>query len=354
MYVSDFFISDDTCIGDIMKKMDNLGFGMLLIGSNGKLDAVITDGDIRKYYIAHGKLNEQVKNIANYHPKTMKIGDATDVIVKDFIFQNRLKFLPIIDSKGEVQRIEFENGLKIYKKNTDEETRVVIIGGGKGTRLAPLTNILPKPLIPVGDKTILEHILDKFSDWGYKDFEIIINYKKELIKAFFSESIYENKNGINITLWEEKNFLGTAGGLKMLEKKIKGTFIFSNCDVLVNTDYPDLLYRHKINQDIITVVTAPKKIVIPYGTIEVSNDDMIISMKEKPTYQCLVNTGVYVVEPQVIEMIQEDTFINFTDVMQMCIDKGYRVGIYNINEDGWMDMGEFSELRNMENMLSSK
>lgn len=354
MYVSDFFVTDDICINDIMRIMDKLGCGMLLIGNDGKLDAVITDGDIRRYYIKHGKLNEHVKKIANYEPKVMKVGNATETNVKRYILENKLKFLPIIDGKGEVQRIEFENGFKVFRKNIDEDTRIVIIGGGKGTRLAPLTNILPKPLIPVGDKTILEHILDKFSEWGYKHFDIIINYKKEIIKAFFSENIYENKYGINIVLWEENKFLGTAGGLKMLEKELISTFIFSNCDVLVNADYSDLLYRHKTNKNMITVVAASKRIMIPYGTIEANKADMIIAIKEKPTYQCLVNTGVYVVEPRVIGLIQEDTFINFTDLIQKCLDRGDRVGIYEINEDEWMDMGEFSELRNMENILTEK
>ncbi len=353
MFVDDFFITDDICISGIMKQMDSLGSGMLLIGNNGKLDAVITDGDIRKYYIAHGNLNEQVKKIANYQPKVMKVEDATDVNVKKTITKYKLKFLPIVDNQDKVQRIEFENGTKILKKmEEDVNTRVVIMGGGKGTRLAPLTNILPKPLIPVGDKTILEHILDKFSFWGYKDFDIIINYKKEIIKAFFSENIYENKQGVNIRLWEEKKFLGTAGGLKMLERELHSTFIFSNCDVLVNTDYQDLLKRHSTDKNMITMLIAPKKFMIPYGTIETSNDDRITSMTEKPTYHYMINTGVYVVEPQVIELIEKDTFANFTDIIQKCIDLGNRVGTYKVNEDAWMDMGEISELRNMENILN--
>lgn len=353
MFVNDFFITDDVCISDVMKQMDDLGMGMLLIGHNGKLDAVITDGDIRKYYIAHGNLNEQVKKIANYQPKVMKSEDAAEVNIKKFIARHKLKFLPIIDNQDKIQRIEFENGTKILKKiEEDRNTRVVIMGGGKGTRLAPLTNILPKPLIPVGDKTILEHILDKFSFWGYKDFDVIINYKKEIIKAFFSENIYENKEGINIRLWEEGKFLGTAGGLKILEKDLHNTFILSNCDVLVDADYQDLLKRHNIDRNIITVLVAPKKIMIPYGTIETGDRDQIISMKEKPTYCCLINTGVYVVEPQVIELIEKDTFVNFTDIIQKCIELGERVGTYRVNEGAWMDMGEISELRNMESVLN--
>lgn len=354
MFVNDFFITDDICISDIMKQMDSLGLGMLLIGNNGKLDAVITDGDIRKYYIAYGNINEQVRKIANYQPQVMRIGDATDANVKKFIAKHKLKFLPIVDNQNNVQRIEFENGTRILKKiEEDANTRVVIMGGGKGTRLAPLTNILPKPLIPVGDKTILENILDKFSFWGYKDFDIIINYKKEIIKAFFSENIYENEAGVNIRLWEEGQFLGTAGGLKMLEGELHSTFILSNCDVLVNIDYQDLVKRHSADKNMITMLVAPKKFMIPYGTIETSNEGCVISMKEKPTYHYLINTGVYVVEPQVIELIEKDTFVNFTEIIQKCIRIGNRVGTYKVNEDAWMDMGEINELRNMESILNN-
>lgn len=351
MNITDFFVTEDISSNELLQKMDDLGYGMLLIGEQGKLDAIVTDGDIRRYILIHGDITDNIKKIANYCPKTINIADATEANIKSFMVENRIKAVPVIDNIGNVRRIEFANGEKVYQKIFDSEIEIVIMAGGKGTRLAPLTDVLPKPLIPVGDRTIIEHIIARFGEWGYRKFNLIVNYKKEIIKAFFSEGIHKKSNDISIKIWEENVFLGTAGGLKLLEDKIQKTFILSNCDILVDADYTELLYKHKESKNIITMVVAPKKITIPYGTIETDQCHIIKFMREKPTLEYLINTGVYVVEPQVIHMIQENEFINFTDIIQKCIDEGHKVGTYEILEDGWMDMGELSELNKMERCL---
>lgn len=352
MNVEDLIVSEDISVDGLLRKINDIGIGMLLIGDEKGVCAIITDGDIRRYILTHGKLDTDIKKIANYSLKTMKVLEATANNVRKYMAENRIQMLPIIDSGGKIQRIEFKNGLKIYRKENEENVRCVIMAGGKGTRLAPFTNILPKPLLPVGEKAIIEHIIEQFSNWGYRKFDIIINYKKNIIKAFFSENVFQNINNVDINLWEEKECLGTAGGLKLLQDEIQSTFILSNCDILVNADYSELLRKHNENQNMITAVVAPKKIQIPYGTIEAGRDGQIREMKEKPVYDCLINTGVYVVEPQIINMIQENTYIHFTDLMQQCLNRGLKVGTYEVLEDGWMDMGEFSALNSMEKKLS--
>lgn len=354
MNIEDMFISEECLINVAIKKMDEIGFGMLLVGENGKMSAVLTDGDIRKYLIKFHEIDtKKVKDIANFNPKTLKIEEATEKKVKQYLTDFHLKFVPIIDDEGYVYQIIFEK-FRIRKKDTSNNIPIVIMAGGKGTRLAPLTNILPKPLIPVGDKAIIEHIIEQFEKWGYKKYNIIINYKKEIMKAFFLKDNYKNTNGTKIILWEEQDFLGTAGGLKMLENTIKSTFILSNCDILVKADYSRVIKMHHENKNIITMITANKELQIPYGTIEVDHLNNITTLKEKPKFNYLINTGVYIVEPEVLGMIEEGTYINFTDIIQLCLDKGMKVGNYEIPESAWMDMGELSELNKMEILMTER
>ena len=169
-----------------------------------------------------------------------------------------------------------------------------------------------------------------------------------MIKAFFSETVYNNKNNINVTLWEEKSFKGTAGGLKLLYREITSTFILSNCDILVDSDYEYIIEKHKERGNYITMICALQNVQIPYGTVNVDYEDNIVSMQEKPTIKCLINTGVYVLEPETIEFINDGEFLHLPDLIQRCMNKGYKAGVYRITEDSWMDMGEINKLRMME------
>lgn len=350
MELEDFFVLENDKMSYVLKRMNVMGHGILLVGNMKHIEAVITDGDIRRYWLLEKKEKGKACDIANYKPVVLKISEASRERISFIFNERKIKALPIISDNGELQRIEFDNGEVIYKR-ASFDTKVVIMAGGKGTRLMPLTDVLPKPLIPVGNKVIIEHIIDQFSVAGFWDFNIIINYKKELIKAFFSKDAYYNKNNIDISLWEEKAFQGTAGGLKLLQDEIKSTFILSNCDILVNADYESAIKEHKQNGNFITVVCAPQKIQIPYGTIKTNAENEVIALEEKPLIECIVNTGLYVIEPQVIELIEDEEFIHLTDLICRCIKKGYKVGTYKIMENGWMDMGEISKLKKMEDTL---
>ena len=351
MEIKDFFISEEEKIENTLQRMDAVGHGILLLGSNDQLKAVITDGDIRRAMLRGYNENSRSGDIANYTPVFLNMFEATEQRVKELFNTKKIKAVPIIGNDGTVQRIEFDNGKVIYKK-TYNDTKVIIMAGGKGTRLSPLTDVLPKPLIPVGNETILEHIIDRFSVLGFWDFNIIINYKKELIKAFFSETVYNNKYNVSIKLWDEENFQGTAGGLKILQKEVKTTFILSNCDILVDSDYEYIIGRHRENKNYITMVCAPQNIQIPYGTVKTDFDNNIIDSEEKPSIECLINTGLYVLEAETIELINDGEFLHMPDLIQRCIDKEYKVGAYKIAEDGWMDMGEMNKLKNMKGFFN--
>ena len=217
------------------------------------------------------------------------------------------------------------------------------MAGGKGTRLYPYTQVLPKPLIPIGDYTITEHIMQHFLSYGCSDFQMIVNYKRNMIKAYFSDS---NLN-MQVTFVDEEIPMGTGGGLKLLEYKLQNTFFMTNCDILVEADYSNIYDYHKDHNNIVTMVCAMKKVTVPYGTVQINEQSQIISMQEKPTHSFLTNTGFYILEPEIFRYIPEDSFIHITDIIQNCIDDGQHVGVYPISETQWSDMGEIPEMKKM-------
>jgi len=225
----------------------------------------------------------------------------------------------------------------------------VIMAGGKGTRLAPYTDVLPKPLIPIGDKTITEHIVEKFMDFGCNDFTMIINHKRGLIKAYYNETPIKG----SMHFVEEVQFNGTGGGLKLLEDMHKKTFFMSNCDVLIDADYEDILRHHKKSEAIVTMVCALKRITVPYGTVELDGIGRPMKLVEKPEYPLLTNAGLYVIEPEFLSYIPTDTFIHITDIIQQMIDADRPVSVYPIGEADWMDMGQLDELKGMKKRLGA-
>ena len=221
------------------------------------------------------------------------------------------------------------------------------MAGGLGTRLYPYTKILPKPLIPIGEIPISEHIINRFNKYGSKDFYLEVNHKKNMIKAYFNE--IEKDYIINYV--DEDIPLGTGGGLSLLKGKINSTFILSNCDILIEEDYEKIYKFHKDNNNLITMVCSLKTIRIPYGVIEISENGEIEEMKEKPVFSFFTNTGMYIVEPEIIEGLNENEFIGFPDIIEKYKRNGEKVGVYPISENNWLDMGQIDEMEEMRRRL---
>lgn len=346
MNLNIFCVKENDSLLATMKKINENSKGLVfVIDDENHLKGTITDGDIRRYILSKGNINSINKSVMNKEPKILneKNRRIADKIMREF----KIHAIPIVNENNQIIDIYFD---KDYKNNINLDVPVVIMAGGKGTRLYPYTQILPKPLIPINDKTITEIIMDQFQSYGCNKFTMIVNYKKELIKAFFNDE--EKKYAVSFV--EEKEFLGTAGGLKLLENDICSTFFLNNCDVLIEEDYSEILRYHKQSRNIITLVCALKKEIIPYGTIETDETGQIIELKEKPNFDFLINTGLYVIEPEIFNEIPKNTFIHITDVIQICMDKGFLVGVYPISEENWMDMGQLEELENMRQRLNGK
>lgn len=346
MRLDEIVVDANTEILDALTKIDKNGRQILYVtNTEGILVGGVTDGDVRRYILAKQSILGTVSDVMN---KNVKFLWAENMQTPAEYMRNlKITSVPIVDKQKRVIAVEFLDGDKIYS-NKNLGIPVVIMAGGKGSRLYPYTQILPKPLIPVGEKAIIERIMDNFERFGCDDFHVIVNYKKEFIKAFFMES--ENKRKISFV--DEKEFGGTAGGLKLIQGSVKTTFFMSNCDVLVNTDYGAILKYHKESKNVLTMVCAVKKEAIPYGVIKTFENGGVKKIEEKPQLELLVNTGVYLAEPEFLEEIPEQGICHMTDVIQKCIETNKNIGVFPVSEDAWMDMGQLEELEKMKSRLN--
>lgn len=330
-------------LAEAMREIDSNTNGILfLVDEQGRLTGCITDGDIRRFLLAGGILEEQAINAANKKPKTAQDLDEAQALYhkKNFVV------IPVLDNDGKIIDLYNGNGM-IQKAKGALNIPVVINAGGRGTRLDPFTKVLPKPLIPVGDYPIIELIMKEYQSYSCDDFHIIVNYKRDLIKAYFKD----NDNRYNITWYDEEKPLGTGGGLSLLKYRFTDTFFFANCDALLTANYERMLQFHKENGNAITMICAYKTMTIPYGIVEMGKNGMIERMKEKPIMSFLTNTGIYIVEPEVALDVQEDCPMGFPDIVEMEKEKGRKVAVFPVSENDWMDMGQISELEKMRNKL---
>lgn len=343
MNVSELFISKELSIKDSLAILDQTAKRILLVMEDEKLQGIITDGDIRRWILNNGDLNECVELAMN--PSPISVHEKDIKRAKDILNNKKIEAIPVLNDDDNVVDIVFWNEnfnrkLNYYNKL---ETPVVIMAGGKGTRLLPYTKILPKPLIPIGDTPIVERIINKFNEYGCHNYYMTVNYKKNMIKAYFDEK----EKPYKVSFVEEKTPLGTAGSLYLLKDSIKETFFVSNCDILIEGNYSGMLKYHKANHNKITLISSLKHYTIPYGVIEIDKNSVVKGMMEKPEYDYLVNTGMYILEPECLEDIPANTFYHMTDLIEHYIDKGEKVGVYPVRENSWLDMGQFKEMENM-------
>lgn len=345
MQIEKFIVAPELPAIEAMRQIDENASGIVYICEGRRLKGVLTDGDIRRHILKNGKLKCPVSEIGNSHPKYLSFieKEKADSIMKRY----RIRSLPLLNAQMELVDICFLGDMT-DKTKAQLGVPVAIMAGGKGTRLYPYTQILPKPLIPIGEKTITEHIMDRFIAYGCPHFDMIVNYKKNFIKSYF----LDNENVWDVSFIDETVYLGTGGGLKLLEGRYSSTFFMSNCDILVEEDYAEILKFHCEKKNLVTMVCAVKQTTIPYGTVDVSENGQALRLNEKPELSFMTNTGFYVLEPEFLEKIPSDTFIHITDVIQNCIDQGERIGVYPIAEEHWLDMGQLDELEKMKRRLS--
>jgi dTDP-glucose pyrophosphorylase len=336
-------VNQEDSILVVLKKMDASKRKLLIVLDGDIFISVISIGDIQRAIIKNISLDTPISKILRKEVRFAFAGDDLN-IVRERMKERRNELMPIVSASNKLVDIIFWEDL--FKETFPVECGanlnlpVVIMAGGIGTRLKPLTNILPKPLIPIGEKTIIEQIMDKFCDAGCNTFYLSVNYKAEMIKYYFSTL---PKNSYHISYLHEEKPLGTAGSLHLLKGKINSAFFVSNCDILVDQDISEIYEYHRSTKNEITIVAALKNYSIPYGILETSENGLLRSITEKPELTFKINTGFYILEPHLLDEIPQNEFYHITTLIDKLRKENRRVGVFPVSEKSWKDIGEWNE-----------
>ncbi len=335
-------IPPETTILSALKIMDSISQKLLIIVEGEKFIGVLSIGDIQRAIINQKNLDAPVTEILRSIITVAKVDEPEESIRRKMI-ELRTESMPVIDDEGFLKDVIFWEDIvnkETKRKKTQMSAPVIIMAGGKGTRLKPLTNVLPKPLIPIGDKTIIEEIMDSFAEHGCRDFFISVNYKAEMIQYYLD---HELAGKYNVSYFKEEMPLGTAGSLHLLNGQIKDTFFVTNCDIMVDQDYAEIMAYHREAKNELTVVAALKHISLPYGTIETGENGVLTNLTEKPEMTFMINSGLYILEPHLIGEIPRNTFFHIITLIEKLKEQNRKVGVFPVSEKSWKDIGEWKE-----------
>lgn len=349
--IKKYSITIDASILIALRQMDEVHKKMLFVFDNDKFYSILTIGEIQRAIIQNISLSSPIVNIINKDRKGYASINDKEEDIKKKMLRIRAQFMPVLDDYGNLVKIytwdEFFSANKVIDSREKIYLPVVIMAGGKGTRLKPLTNVIPKPLVPIGNKTILEEIMDQFENIGCRKFYMSVNYKSDIMRFYLDQ--LEHK--YDIDFFEETKPLGTIGSVSLLKDKIDTPFFVSNCDIIIDQDYRDVYDYHQENHNDLTIVTAVKSFRIPYGVIETGENGLMTALKEKPELTYMINTGVYILNSECIAEIPEGEFFHITQLMEKIKKHGGRVGCFPVSEHAWKDMGEWSEYLKMIDVL---
>ncbi|MBD3670069.1 MAG: CBS domain-containing protein [Gammaproteobacteria bacterium] len=306
----------------------------LVVDENNLLLGTVTDGDIRRGILRHSNLETPVSEIMNRQPKTARLEDSREHIIS-MMEQGHHIIVPVIDSQGQVVGVETLHEL-IKRKRYDNW--VILMAGGLGTRLRPLTNDCPKPLLQIGGKPLLETILEQFIENGFYNFYFAINYKGDMVKDYFGDG---GKWGVNIRYLEEDKRMGTAGALSLLPDTPEKPFFVMNGDLLTKLNFNHLLDFHDEHDAVATMCVRTYEQTVPYGVVEIDGHKLT-NIHEKPTQSFFVNAGIYVLDPDVLDHIPNDKFYDMTELVEGMIEKGSHAAVFPIREY-WLDIGRMED-----------
>ena len=302
----------------------------LIVDTRNKLSGVLTDGDIRRAILRGVSLEEPVRNAMVRNPATVSLESARGEIFRMFVDKN-ISHLPVVDKDNNILGIYFESE---FRKEGVMDIPVVIMAGGLGRRLRPHTDKVPKPLLKIGGKPILEIMVEKFRDLGVSDFYITVNYLADIIEEHFREG---DKMRPGINLIREGKPLGTAGSLRLLDKHITSEFLLTNADIMTNLDFKDMHNVHLKRKADLTVAVKRYDFQVPFGAVNIINE-RLIGLSEKPEINVYINAGVYIMNPDIIDEVPEDTFFDMTDLIDNLLKAGKQIFSYSI-DGSWIDIG---------------
>lgn len=316
---------------EAVKMIDAASIQIVFVADEyGKLVGTVTDGDVRRGLLKGVSLQEPVSLIMNNSPITAKTNERHESIIA-MMKAKHIRHIPIVDESGVLLSIELLDEL-LYGATKDNS--VVLMAGGLGTRLRPLTNSCPKPMLPIGDKPILETILNSFIDHGFRKFYFAVNYMSEMIETHFGDGSHW---GVEIQYLREKQRCGTAGALSLLPEKPKKPLIVMNGDVLTKVNFEQLLSFHAEHRSQGTLCVREYEVQIPYGVVSFQKG-RLLNIEEKPVKRYFVSAGIYVLGPDSLELVPRGTYYEMPALFQEMVNRGNSTAVFPIREY-WLDIG---------------
>lgn len=335
MEIESLLVHQDASILKTIEILDKSGYGIVLItDENSRLIGLITDGDVRRGLLRGISLNDSVQKIMTTNFTFVTTGYSQTLI--NNLFQTKpIKHIPVLNKHMNPVDIILKDD--VHDKPC-HNNYTIIMAGGLGTRLRPLTNEIPKPMLKVGTKPILETIIDQLKSYGFINIILSVNYKAEMIEHYFQDG---SNFGVNISYLHEDKPLGTGGAIKLAQDKLRESFFVINGDLLTKLHFDSFLDHHLSHGNLLTIATRKQELQIPYGVVDLENDQ-VVKLVEKPVHQYFINGGMYCVEPQVLRHIPDDTFFNMTDLASCLLRNHNRIGSFPIHEY-WMDIGQMND-----------
>lgn len=334
MTFKEHLINHNRTVKEALAKLDQLAADAILfvVDDDHKLIGSLTDGDVRRGLLRDLSIDQKVIDFIQSNPKYILKSDYSIDDLNNFRKAN-LKIIPVLNEQKQVINVINFRYLKSYLP-----IDVVIMAGGKGTRLRPLTNEIPKPLLKVAEKPIIEHNIDRLISYGIDDFWLSINYLGDQLKAYFKDG---REKGVQIEYITEDKPLGTVGAVKKIKTFQHDSVLITNSDILTNLDYEDFYQDFIQSNADLSVVTIPYEVLIPYAVLE-TKEGQVMSFKEKPTYTYYSNGGIYLVKKHLLDLIPDNEFYNATDLMEALITNGKKVKSYPLR-GYWLDIGKHED-----------
>ena len=333
--VRDNMVSSDTTILETLKIIDTHGVPIGLVHNGSVLCGTVTDGDIRRGILAGVQLTDGVNAVMNTAPITAPSGTSGSEAAQ-LMRRHAIGHLPLVDQDGRITDLKV---LKDFDPKKEGENPVVLMAGGRGTRLQPLTEDMPKPMLEIGGRPILETIIERFVTQGFSRIFLSVNYKADLIEAHFGDgSIW----GADISYLHEDEALGTGGALALLPERPTSPLIVMNGDVLTKVNFLHLVRYHENHDAPATMSVREYRFTVPFGVVE-AEAAVLVSIAEKPEHTFFVNAGIYVIDPDVLDAIPVGKAMDMPDLFQKLLEDGKRPTVFPLREY-WMDIGRLDDL----------
>lgn len=311
---------------------------LFIVNEQKQMIGTLTDGDIRRYLISDGKVTDFVSHAMA--KKFHFVHSQTDLSVIQKYRKLNLSLVPCLDEANRIIKV-----LNLKQNKSYLPIDAVLMAGGKGERLRPLTEKTPKPLLHVGDKTIIDYNIDRLLSYGVEHLSVTVNYLHEQIEAHFKDI----RSGIQIQCVCEPKYLGTIGSVKFVHQFYNDTVLVMNSDLFTNIDYEDFYLHFKENDADMSVAAVPYSISVPYGIFELNGYD-VCGVKEKPTYNYYANAGIYLIKKHLFELMPDDTFYNATDFIEMLIREKMKVVRFPIT-GYWIDIGKHEDYKKAQELV---